>query len=433
MGQEAQDSVDSVLKDVCDAEGFPYAEKYGPLWRNIRAELPVLSDEKLDALGWIALPNGTLDPVTGELHEYDPEHYISRRAAIEYRPEAECPRWLKLLDNMVADKPKEEADEYKLFLQMWIGLALVGYRKYGSRALRKMLVIEGQPGTAKSTIADVVRHLLGRRYIAGDSVEQLSSRFGLETVARSVAIISDDAAGYDTKVRAEVFKKLITGEPLAADRKMKSVVSFRFHGPILMTTNNKPRIRDSTDALYGRIVVLTFDRVFTADDAEHDLEGHKNAIDYLEAYDEFPGILNWALDGLTMARETGKYPEIAEAREASEAWRAENDPVFAFLREHAEFKKGVYNFPLPVAAAISVYAETQMGSREFPTTKVQNMLGRNVGNIIPGVRKERKQLWKEQARCYDGLMLRDSGLRFVHLARERGLLPTQFPVNEQGL
>lgn len=433
VGQEAQDAIDGVLKDACSEEGMVYGEKYGPLWRTIRAELPIVSEDRMDAKGWIALPNGTLDPDSGELHSHDPEHYISRRAAIEYHPAATCPRWLRLLDNMVGDKPRAEAEQYKSFLQMWIGLALVGYRQYGSRALRKMLVIQGPPGTAKSTIADVVRQLLGRKNIAGDSVEQLSSRFGLETVSRSVAIVSDDAAGYDTKVRAEVFKKLITGEPLAADRKMKSIVNFRFQGPILLTTNNKPRVRDESDALYGRTTVLTFERVFTAENAREDLEGYGTALAYLDAYDEFPGILNWALDGLSMVKEMGEYPEIADAKEAADAWRAENDPVFAFLREHAEYQRGVYNFPLPVAAAISIYAETQMGSREFPTTRVAQILGRNISTLIPGVRREKKRISGEQARCYEGLKLLDSGLRYVNLARERGLLPNQYTTNEVGL
>lgn len=429
-----QDELDRILKQVADNEQFPYAEKYVQLWRNIRAELPVLPPPKLDARGWIALPNGTLDPTTREMHPHESEHYITRRAAIEYKPVAKCPRWLKMLDRMVDDpeRTKAQKNEYKLFLQMWFGLSLTGYRNFG-RHFRKMLVLYGPQGTAKSSVAAVARQLLGSGNVASDSVDQLSSRFGLASVVGSVAIISDDAVGMGTKVRAEVFKKLVTGEPLAADRKGKDVVQFEFHGPVMLTTNNLPEVRDSTNALYGRTVVLAFTRQFTKEDAARDFDGEKSAVAYLAKHDEFPGILNWALDGLAMASEMDGLPEIAEATDIAKTWRAENDPVYAFLTEHCEFDEGVYNYPLPVSAAISVYAETQMGTREFPTRRVAGMVGRNVQDIVPGTRRGRRQLWKDQMRCYVGLRISESGLQFVRAAKERGLLPPQYPVNETAM
>lgn len=430
VGKQTQFKLDRMLKSVCDAESFPYSEKYQPIWRNITAEVPVVSADTLDDCGWIALPNGTLNPMTRELFEHSPDQYITRRAAIAYDPEADCPEWRTMLQRMVEDKPDEEQAEYLHYLQCWFGLALVGFRKIKKRGMRKMLILEGPPSTSKSSIADVVRYLIGAGHIAGENVEQLSSRFGLETVFRSVAIVADDAAGYESKVKAEVFKKLITGDPVTADRKNRDVVQFRFHGPILLTTNNLPKIRDSTDALHGRTTLLRFTRVFTPEDANETLEGYGNALDFLIAKDEFPGILNWALDGLDIVRKLGRLPDVASAKEASEAWRGEHDPIYSFLREHAEYREGINNYALPVAAAISMYAEFQMGSREYPTTRVAQIVGRQISTLIPGVRPAKKQMMKEQARCYEGLLLRESGLQYVRLARERNLLPEKYVVNE---
>lgn len=430
-----QDKLDRLMKEVCDESNFPYAEKAQQLWRNIKPMLPVVDPEIWDKAGLIALPKGrTFNPVDQSETAHDPEHYIQRRLAFGYDPKAKCPRWHKMLDRMVQDKEDPETrEEIKTYLQCFFGMAIVGYRFETSRAMRKMLILDGPTGTAKTTVSEVLRVLLGKGRVATDNVDQLSSRFGMSSVVGALAIISDDAVGEKTRIRADVFKQLITGEPMTADRKGRDLVSFRFHGPILFTANQLPAVSDATAAFHDRTTVITLTYQFTPEDQAETLEGYRTPVELLTAKKEFPGILQWALQGLHKVKEMGRMPSVKEAIESSKEWRTRDDAVYNFLTEYCRHKTGVANYPLPLAAAIAVFAETQYGSREYTTTRVSNTLGRTIHITIPGVTRGKRQLWKQQLRCYNNIEILEPGLKYVAMARERGLLPNDFQVNERNL
>jgi len=427
------DALDRMLRSVSDDTQFPFSEKYSQLWRHVRSSLKLVEPEQFDECGKIAVNNGTLDPRDGTLTEHDPADMITRRASVKYDPDAKCPHWLKMLDRIVEGKSEKDAKEYISFLQQWFGLAIVGYRNLGGRQFRKLVVLHGPERTGKTTVADVLRKLIGEKDVTSEDLETVSSRFGLANIARSKALIGDDAVGLKSKVNAAVLKKLITGEPMTADRKMRDAINFRFNGPILVTSNNLPRIEDSTHALYGRCVVLTFERQFGPEDAAL-LDGLKPE-SFLARKREFPGILNWALRGLERVIEKGELPVVSEASEAGNVWRAENDPVFAFIREHCVYDPKVLNYVPVISAAVSVYAEVQMADRSYPPKRCRNLVGREAKQLLPGVKNDRRPLHKVQTRCLVGLKLSEDGKRYVDMAYEKNLLQqsARWTVNDKAL
>ncbi len=434
VGKPEKSSLDRTMKDACDEVSFPYAEKYSQVWRHVKASLPLISPDELDKSGLIALPNGTLDPLTLTLSPHDPENLTTRKIAVQYDPKAKCPRWEEMLDRILEDKDEKTRKQYIDFLQQWFGLALIGYRRYSGRPYRKLLFLYGASGTGKSTIAEVLRELIGEGDIASESVDQLCSRFGLASVVRARAIVSDDAVGGSSKVEAAVLKKLVTGEPMTADRKTIDVVSFRFFGPILITANKLPEVKDATHALYGRCVVLMLDRQFTSEDAKRDQAGYASVMDMLRAKKEMPGILNWALKGLAKAVDNQKLPDVAEAIDAANTWREENDPVYAFLREHCTFDNTVFNYQTPLAWAVSVYAETQMADRTYTPRRVKTLLGREAKNVLPGVQVSNKQWQKAPNRIMMGLKIDEQGWAYYQKAREKGIAGNEpYPSNERVL
>ena len=50
--------------------------------------------------------NGTLDLRTGQLRPFSPDDLITRATDVNYSPTAQCPRWLKFLDEIFGgDEP----------------------------------------------------------------------------------------------------------------------------------------------------------------------------------------------------------------------------------------------------------------------------------------------------------------------------------------
>lgn len=414
---------EQILYTVALEQGFPIAEKMRGLWLTLKLRAPLLDYELLDEKTLLALPNGTLDPKDGTLYPHDPDHYTTRRLAIEYDPEAECPEWLLMLDRIFSDKSEEAREEHKTFLQEFFGMALCGFKPGTARDLRKALILYGESGTAKTSVAEVLRRFFRTDEVCAENIDQLSKDYGLASLVAARALISDDAVGKKSTADPKTLKKLITGEPLTANRKYKDKQDFRFRGPIVFTTNVKPEIKDESDALFNRTVLLTFDYQFTKEDKER-LGMYREVVPYLEAHDEFSGILNWAIQGMTRALEIQRYSAIAEASESSRVWRAENDVCFDFLSKFAVADKKAYcSVPL-LSRVISLYAEEEHHVRrdDHSPKKTSNRLVREVRSTVKGTKVVRMDRSDVSGNVIVGLRINDEGLAWEKMAKERGLV-----------
>lgn len=65
--------------------------------------------------------NGTVDLRSGELVPHRPEHMLTQCAQVDYKPEAECPRWLKFVEEIFPDDV-----ELQDYYQTWIGMSVTG-------------------------------------------------------------------------------------------------------------------------------------------------------------------------------------------------------------------------------------------------------------------------------------------------------------------
>ena len=411
-------AVEDMMYKAAADHTFPFAEKGAGLWKTLRRRSPNLAYEVLDKTVLIACPNGTLDPMTGKLMEHDPAHYTTRRIAIEYRPKAKCPEWLAMIERCLPDKTPETRAQYIAFLQEFFGMSLIGFNQYTPRDLRKALFLYGASGTAKTSgVADVLRQFYCEGEVSEENVDQLSTQFGLARLVSSRALISDDAVSPRSKPDPNVLKKLITGEPMTANKKYKDAQSFRFRGPIVFTTNTKPRIDDESDALFNRSVLLTFDYRFNDEDKKL-LKG-MTPVMFLKSKDEFPGILNWALDGMRRARERGQYTQIEEAKDAGEAWRAENDPAFDFLTRYGRADKGTHCSIELLSRMISVYSDDEY-DRKTAVRTAKNRIRREAGDIVKGIKLTRDNSGSD---VISGLRIAPEGVMYEKLARDRGLVP----------
>lgn len=406
-------AIDKLMYIASDEHTFPFAEKVKGLWATIKARVDEIEIEQLDAQVWIALPNGTLDPSTGDLHKHNPAHLTTRRVAIEYKPKAKCPAWLKMLAGTMVDKTPETRAAYMSFLQEFFGMAMCGFNPSTPRELRKALILYGQSGTAKTSgVADVLRQFFHPDELCADNVDQLSKDFGLARLAAARALISDDAVREKSKPDANVLKKLITGEPMTATRKYKDQQDFRFRGPVVFTTNNKPKIEDETDALFNRTVLLTFDYEFTEKDRA--LLNGKTPVDVLREAGEFPGIMNWALEGMERARAAGKYSSVSEAQESSKVWRSENDPTYDFLSKYGTFDPKLFCSVPMLARMISVYSQDEH-HREVSPKAVANRLKRETKKLVKGVEIVRDEASGD---VLHGLKLSAEGMLWARRAKD---------------
>ena len=95
----------------------------------------------------------------------------------------------------------------------------------------------------------------------------------------------------------------------------------------MILTNELPRFADASGALASRFVILTTKSTFYG----------KEELDLKEKLrSELPGILNWALAGLTRLRERGRFVIPQSSLDALQQMEDLASPVAAFVRHPRE-------------------------------------------------------------------------------------------------
>jgi P4 family phage/plasmid primase-like protien len=264
-----------------------------------------------DRAGIIAGTNASLDIATGALVPHSPDHMATRRVGCAIEPGAQCPRWLKFLDEKT---PKDCA----LTVQEWCGAALVRGKR---RELTKGLIVHGPTRSGKTQLSEVVKALLGGS-TCGLHVRAMSERFGMQPLLQASGWIADDAVGEGVAMDAEAYKVIVTGESVSVERKNKTNVETRFDMPVLLTMNAFPIVKDSSDAVYNRTLVLP---MLSSESEQTAIEVAKEVIQY-----ELPGVLNWALEGWRRVRDRGWYEPPDVMRAATAEFKGQNNPFAEF-------------------------------------------------------------------------------------------------------
>lgn len=407
---------ETTLHRLASLREFPYSTAHTAIWRTLSAALGSEEVVKFDREPMLVCNNGTYFLTIDKLRKHAPDHYATRRVSIDVDPSAECPLWLEMLDRMFEDYSAAGRKENIQFLKEWMGVALVGGANVG-RDLRKGVFLYGEKRTGKSSVADVLVRLLGGDdSIASSNLAALSTRFGLEPLIGKAALITSEAANTRTEADSNVLKCLITGDLQNADRKGMTPVPFRFHGPVVFTTNTLPKVSEETGALYDRFVVLEFNRQFDTDDAIQTLDGYKDAITFLEAKKQLPGILNWALDGYDEAVGRGKFSLPSSAASATDKFRRQNDRVYDFLKSCCEYKKTTACSSDAVAIACVEFVLANHDAR-VSVASASRAIARQIKAVVPGVIHEQGYKDSSQFKAYGRLSLNKTGIECLELAK----------------
>jgi len=399
------------------------AQTWDAIWMRTYVE-----DAKMDQDLLTVCPNGTFNLRTGDKFENKPTNYTTRRIVTTYDPTKGCPQWEAMLGRIFSDLPEAEAKEHIDFLQEFFGMAVVGFDATTPvpRGLRKGLILHGPAATGKTTIANVLRTLIGNDHVVSPTLKQLGTQFGKASLLNARAIIADDAITKKMSPDPLTLKHIVTGETMQVEQKFEKEISFQFHGAVVFTANELPKISDETDSVYQRYVIMTTTKTFDPAQARKDFPPHGDPVKYLLDCGEMSGILNWAIEGYKRAIERGALVVPARCLDAAEAARRENDGVYAFLKECAEYDPSVAtSLKVARAAAAQYVTVVHSGARsdKMSLSETGARLKRAAPQVLPGVKVDRPIAYKgDTYRCLTGLRLSGDGADYARQAVEGGLL-----------
>jgi P4 family phage/plasmid primase-like protien len=294
-----------------------------------RPEL-IRQEVEFDQHGLIIAEDGTVDPLTGAIGEHSPEHYARYKVGAKAAGDRSVASWVDFLRGTFADKSDEEAGAIISTLQEWFGAALVANK---SRAMRLALLAHGPSRTGKTQIAEVVRGLLGYRHVSGAPMRDLEGRFGLEPFLGKRGWVTDDAVGEGEFMDADTYKKIVTGEKMSVQCKGGRNVETHFGFPVCITMNNMPRVKEQSDAVYNRSLVLPCTKVRSENAPE---PAGYNSIAEKIVSEELTGLFWWAFEGWQRLAARGHYDPPKTMTDARKGFEADNNPVGTWMAECTE-------------------------------------------------------------------------------------------------
>ena len=298
-------------------------------WRSITSMLNLakahhsmaMRPNDLDGNPWLlTVNNGTIDLRTGLLRAHSQKDLISKLAPVTFDPKAQCPKWLEFLHLVM-----KERTSLVTFLQRAFGCCLTGIASD-----KAMFILYGKDGdNGKSTMVDVIQRLLGDYATRTPTETFLKKKDG--TIPNDVAKLkgarfvwaSENERG--SRLSESLIKEMTGSDKMSARFMRGEFFEFYPEFKPWLATNHKPQVRGDR-ALWNRLKLIPFDVTIPKD---QQLPPHE-VVAMFRA--EYPGILNWALQGcLDWQRNGLGVPE--EVVQATREYESEQDTFAMFLSE----------------------------------------------------------------------------------------------------
>jgi P4 family phage/plasmid primase-like protien len=358
---------------------------------HIRGRNTMSQDEMGGPSGMIAARNCVIDLDEETRRDHKPKFMFQSRLGCEFEPDAECPQWRAFLDDAVPN------DTQRRKLQEFAGYCL----HHWDLPYHKALFLVGPTASGKSTFLDTINRLLGDGTVASLTPQQLTSeRFGPAELFGKWANIRNDIPKSTVK-NTGMFKELIAGDPMKAERKNKDPFFFNPTAKHLFSANQLPEMETDDEAFFRRILLVPFPE--TVPEPERD----KHLDDKLQA--ELPGILNWAVAGLQRLLGQGGFTGDRSPAHTRETWSKWGDSVSRFAK--AAIEEGDEDIPKAMVYA----AYLQYCREESIPSDTQHAMTRQLKQ--EGYRDGKAHVNGKQERCFYGVSWTGRGEELLNAAQ----------------
>lgn len=295
-----------------------------------------------DTTTLICVRNGVLDPITGKLQPHRKNLYLRWSLPLDWDPQATAPRFVQFLAEIWGNEP--DFVERKSFLQQWLGYLLLNSCRF-----ERFVWLVGKGANGKSVLLEIMAALIGQENVSYAMLDRLGKSAVRAELEGKLLNISSEMNVNGTLADGYL-KAIVSGERIESDRKYRPSVTFHPIVKLVAATNELPRLLDRSDGFARRATILTFNRQFAP--GERDITLAQTIIN-----NELAGILAWAVNGLKILLEQGRFtlPESSEAEVKS--YRQASDVVAMFVAEYLHRQDGLKTEAKILYDAFKVYAQ----------------------------------------------------------------------------
>lgn len=281
-------------------------------------KLLIREDTRVSDAEFIAFKNGIYNIDTGDFMDFNPDIIITNKINYNYVPDAYSEIADKTLNKLAChnEQIRQLLDE------------VIGYTFYRRNELRKAFILTGEKRNGKSTFLDMILQLLGRENTVALDLKELGDRFKTAQLFGKLANIGDDI-GDEFIANPAIFKKVVSGDSVNAERKGEHPFDFTPYAKQLFSANSIPRIKDKSGAVLDRLIIVPFDAQFSKNDPDFDPYIKYKLRD--ESVMEY--LIQIGLKGLRRVLDNQSFTVSNKVVENLQEYAENNNPILLFFKE----------------------------------------------------------------------------------------------------
>lgn len=295
--------------------------------REVIDYMELIVDERASAdARYIAFNNGVLDLVTDMLLPFSTELVITNKIPWDYDPEA----YSELADMTLNKLACHDAAIRSLLEEC------IGYCFYRRNELGKAFILTGDKSNGKSTFLDCVKVILGEGNISALDLKELGDRFSTAMMFGKLANIGDDISDdFLQGSQVAIFKKVVTGNRIKAERKGQEPFEFNPYVKLLFSANDIPRMKDKTGAILRRLVIIPFNARFSKYLPDGTVDPDYNPYIKYELIERssIEYLIRVGVEGLKRIIENNEFTPSKKVQQQIDEYENENNPIKAFIDE----------------------------------------------------------------------------------------------------
>lgn len=276
-----------------------------------------------DKEDWICVKNGMLNIDTLELESHDPDFFASYELGVVFNPDSKkkCKRWIQFLKETV------QTPEVIKQVQEFFGYCFLKRTPFA-----KCLLVLGPGADGKSKLFNILQAMVGEENCAAITFDEMEDQFLRSSLyQKSVNICGEVGSKI---IESTYFKAVTAGDRVNAAFKHKNAFTFRPYCKVLFAGNKMPRVKDTSDGLYRRLLPVQFKRQFMEGDPDTDPDLESKLLD------ELSEIFVWSLIGLKRLLKNKRFTQSDETDEIMMNYKRLNNPVLCFVQDECELKEG---------------------------------------------------------------------------------------------
>ena len=270
---------------------------------------------------YIPLRNGVYDFETKTLLPHSPHYHFTYQFPIQYDSNATCPKTEAFFDQVLSP-------QQRLIIEEWIGFYF--WRNY---MFKKAIIFVGSGDTGKTTLLEVITHLLGRENISSISLQKMTGdKFSAAHLYEKHGNLVDELSARDV-TDTGAFKMATGGGSVTGEYKFGNQFNFHNFSKFTFACNRIPDVGDTNDeAYFNRWMVVRFENTIT--------DIIPNFIETLRTEEERSGLFNLAMRGLQRLLDQKRFSYVNSAEDTKLEMMRSGSSIAMFASDMLERSDG---------------------------------------------------------------------------------------------